>query len=134
MPSTLRPFPAVTQADIAAARHRTFEFDQEDDAWAINERFFDPARPIATPAENTPEIWTLINDGGDWWHPIHIHLDLMRVLRRNGRVPPVNERDGVAKKDTWIADPPPGDPREPPPLEAGAVRAEPRCPSRPAAP
>ncbi|HEX9506624.1 MAG TPA: hypothetical protein VGA62_11540 [Acidimicrobiia bacterium] len=94
VPSTLRPFPAVTQADIAAARHRTFEFG----------------------------------------HPIHIHLDFMRVLRRNGRVPPVNERDGVAKKDTWIADPPPGDPREPPPLEAGAVRAEPRCPSRPAAP
>ncbi len=43
-----------------------------------------------------------MNKSGGWWRPIHIHLDVMRVLSRNGQLPPLNERDGVAKKDTIL--------------------------------
>lgn len=53
-----------------------------------------------TPVVNQPEIWTLVNDDEDWWHPIHIHLDNMRVLTRNGGAPFADEVDGVAKRDT----------------------------------
>jgi FtsP/CotA-like multicopper oxidase with cupredoxin domain len=49
-----------------------------------------------------PQIWHLENKSGGWWHPIHIHSEFMRVLRRNGKQPPLNERDGVARKDTVL--------------------------------
>jgi FtsP/CotA-like multicopper oxidase with cupredoxin domain len=61
--------------------------------------------PVAKPTENKGEIWHPINDSGGWFHPVHIHLDFMRILRRNGRLPPLNERDGMAKKDTIILGP-----------------------------
>ena len=31
---------------------------------------------------------------------MHIHLELLHVLSRNGKVPPLNEWDGNALKDT----------------------------------
>ena len=39
------------------------------------------------------------DNGGGWWHPIHIHLEFMHVLKRNGGLPLPNERDGIAKRD-----------------------------------
>jgi FtsP/CotA-like multicopper oxidase with cupredoxin domain len=62
---------------------------------------------------NTPYIWRLVNDSGGWWHPIHIHSEFFRVIRRNGRplqkpAPPARawvpgfELDGFVKKDTIL--------------------------------
>src|SRR5262249_14881935 len=76
-------------------------FERDDGAWAINDQFagnLDVA--IATPQVNRTEVWHLVNKSGGWAHPIHIHLDFMRVLTRNGKPPPLDERDGFAKRDT----------------------------------
>ena len=54
---------------------------------------------------DTPEIWRVVNKSGGWWHPLHIHHDFFRVLRRNRRTPPLNELDGMAKRETFLLGP-----------------------------
>jgi FtsP/CotA-like multicopper oxidase with cupredoxin domain len=101
VPDVLRPFAAITPAQIAAAKRREFKFGRTDGMWAINERFFDEEHPMVTPIENQPEIWTL-RSGGGWAHPVHLHSEYVRVLKRDGKLPPLWERDGIARKDTVI--------------------------------
>jgi FtsP/CotA-like multicopper oxidase with cupredoxin domain len=99
----LRRFDPVPQRLIDAAVTRTFTLDRDSGAWTINGRLAgDLDRPIARPKQGQPEIWRLVNGSGGWWHPVHIHLEFGRVLRRNGRTPPLSERDGMAKKDTFL--------------------------------
>jgi FtsP/CotA-like multicopper oxidase with cupredoxin domain len=98
VPSVLRPFAAISQAELASARRKTFEFDQSD-GWVINGRLADLEHPLTTSVRGQGEIWHL-DAGSGWVHPVHLHLEFMRVLRRNGDLPPLNERDGVARKDT----------------------------------
>jgi FtsP/CotA-like multicopper oxidase with cupredoxin domain len=110
VPDSLRPFKAIEPGEIAHAYRRRFKFERTDGAWAINGRFAgDLERPIATPMRGQPEIWTLENSSGGWWHPIHIHSEFFRVLKRNGSVPTVTarnpvvaERDGLARRDTIL--------------------------------
>ena len=109
VPDVLRPFDAISAAEITEARKntRTFRFDRRHGAWAINNELaeLEIEHSVAFPKANTPEIWRLINKSGGWWHPIHIHLEFMRVLSRNGETPPLEERDGFAKKDTVLLGP-----------------------------
>ncbi len=49
-----RPFAPTSQADLAAAVRRTFEFDRSDGGWVITQRFFDPDRPLVTVRETSP--------------------------------------------------------------------------------
>jgi FtsP/CotA-like multicopper oxidase with cupredoxin domain len=100
VPSPLRPFAVVPADVLARATRRTFRFERRRGAWAINGKFVDLDSPIAVARLGQPEIWRLVNDSGGWFHPIHIHLEFMRILRRNGKLPPLHERDGMAKKDT----------------------------------
>jgi FtsP/CotA-like multicopper oxidase with cupredoxin domain len=103
VPGLLRPFPKVRDQDKQTAVRRTFEFERSHGAWAINgELAGQLQRPIARPRLGYGEIWRLVNKSGGWWHPIHIHSDFSRVLTRNGRLPPLDERDGMAKKDTML--------------------------------
>ena len=95
-----RPFRPVTQAELAGATRRTFEFERDNGAWAINGQFVDLCVPIAQIPVNATERWLLVSKSGGWVHPIHIHLEFLHVLSRNGQVPPLNERDGNALKDT----------------------------------
>jgi len=44
----------------------------------------DFGRGSAAPRVGTRETWTLINDGGGWDHPIHIHFEEGQILARNG--------------------------------------------------
>ena len=44
----------------------------------------DFGRVSALPRFGTREVWTLVNDGGGWDHPIHIHFEEGQVLARNG--------------------------------------------------
>lgn len=99
VPDVLRPFAAITQAEINAATRRTFVFERRHGAWVVNGEFVDLNRSVANCVRNRGEVWRLVNKGGGWWHPIHVHLEFMHVLRRNGKTPPILERDGQAKKD-----------------------------------
>jgi FtsP/CotA-like multicopper oxidase with cupredoxin domain len=99
----LRPFDPICDQVKQQAVHRTFRFDRSHGAWTINGRLAgDLENPIARPMLRQPEIWHLVNESGGWWHPVHIHSEFCRVLRRNGVEPPLAERDGMAKKDTIL--------------------------------
>ena len=100
--SKLRPFKEVTPEEKANAVHRSFRFDRSHGVFTINGEPVDLERPVAISTKNTPEIWHIENSSGGWWHPIHIHSELQRVLLRNGKLPPLGERDGNARKDTVL--------------------------------
>jgi FtsP/CotA-like multicopper oxidase with cupredoxin domain len=115
VPAVLRPFPAIPAAELALAPVRTFIFNRTNGQWAINgELAGDLSRVIAKPKVGVGEIWRLVNSSGGWWHPIHIHHGLLRVLKRNGKLPfdgtgrdfgQSLERDGLARKDTIVLGP-----------------------------
>jgi FtsP/CotA-like multicopper oxidase with cupredoxin domain len=91
----------IPRAELVGARRRTFEFDRRHGAWAINGKLFDTCdKPLARIPLNATERWHLVNKSGGWAYPIHPHLELMHVQRRNGKLPPPEERDGNALKDT----------------------------------
>jgi FtsP/CotA-like multicopper oxidase with cupredoxin domain len=101
VPSTLRPFAAISQAELANATPKEFKFERSDGAWVINGQLADLTNPLTTSKEGQGEIWHL-ESGGGWAHPVHIHLEFFRVLLRDGKLPLLNEKDGMAKKDTIV--------------------------------
>lgn len=110
VPDVLRPFHAITQEeidDVPEERKQTLVFDRRHGAWTINNETaeLDFEHSVVQPEVNKPVIWKLVNKSGGWWHPVHIHLELMRVLTRNGKTPPLDERDGFSKTDTVILGP-----------------------------
>jgi len=117
VPATLRPFAPICEAELAEARKRTrtFRFERGNGQWQINGKLAGDLRtPINTAVNSLPEIWRLVNGGGGWWHPIHVHHEFMRVLSRNGRRPfdgtqpdrgQSVEADGLARKDTILLGP-----------------------------
>lgn len=87
---------------VPIARQRTFEFgrgatqttkDPISSAlgpWGIKTDggtmlAADYGRRSAAPKAGTREIWTLVNGGGGWDHPIHIHFEEGQVLARDGK-------------------------------------------------
>jgi FtsP/CotA-like multicopper oxidase with cupredoxin domain len=102
VPDNLRTVIPIPQSELNRAVRRTLEFDRRNGAWAINGQLVDLNRPLVSTRENAPQIYKLVNKSGGWWHPIHFHLDFMRVLSRDGQQPPQEERDGFAKHDTVI--------------------------------
>ena len=102
VPSTLIPNPDLSK--IPFVRERTFLFGRGginttfgmpssyeglSSAWAIRtdggeKVSADFARISAAPRLNTREVWHLVNDGGGWDHPIHIHFEEGQILARNG--------------------------------------------------
>lgn len=90
IPDTLRfvqPIPVSS-----AVRSRTFRFDRNGGQWKINNNTWDKNRVDANPGFGDVEIWNLINPGGGWVHPVHIHLVDLQLLDRNGRTPLPYER------------------------------------------
>jgi FtsP/CotA-like multicopper oxidase with cupredoxin domain len=113
VPAVLRERAPLTDAMISAAPIRRFRFDRSHGAWTINNQLVNLEKPLATVPLSTghfgtpgfrPVIFRLENNSGGWWHPIHIHSEFMRVLKRNGRTPPPYESgaDGRALKDTIL--------------------------------
>jgi len=102
------PLPRPTEAEIANATHRTFEFGRgsgtDNAPWTIKTDegsgfTMDPRRVSAAPSLGDLEIWTLINGGNGWSHPIHIHFEEGQILSKDGLPPPVWER--WARKDVY---------------------------------
>ena len=108
------PLPMPSSAELATARHHTFEFGRsggtpDDKPWTIKTDGspgfnMDPHRVSAAPTKDTLEIWHLKNgDGGQaddgWSHPVHIHFEEGIILARDGLPPPVWEK--WARKDVY---------------------------------
>ena len=88
--------------------------------WLINGQDFDPAnvvRSLKNPAGKTPlaqqpmdsyNVWEIRNGGGGWVHPMHLHMEEHRVMKRNDKVitGPTNARPtGHGKEDVIGLDP-----------------------------
>src|SRR5476651_568535 len=90
VPATLIPNPDLSK--IPVARQRTFAFKDggsDSSPWTIrtdNGEDLDASvsRLSAAPKAGTREVWKLINDGGEWDHPIHIHFEEGQILSRSG--------------------------------------------------
>ncbi|MEQ1891286.1 MAG: multicopper oxidase domain-containing protein, partial [Planctomycetota bacterium] len=109
------PLARPTEAELAQATHRTFEFGRssgsDNKPWTIKtdggEGFnMDPSRVAAAPnlgalsAEGLGhlEIWKL-ETGGGWDHPVHVHFEEGIILKRDGQDPP--EWEKWARKDVY---------------------------------
>src|SRR6267142_2178044 len=107
VPATLIPNPDLSA--IPVARQRTFLFGSgasqplpasdpaafvlgagnqpgpwgvgTDGGHVLNASF---GRISAAPHAGSREVWTLVNGGGGWDHPIHIHFEEGQILARNG--------------------------------------------------
>jgi FtsP/CotA-like multicopper oxidase with cupredoxin domain len=95
------PLNRPTAAELANARHRTFEFGRSGgtDAlpWTVKVdggegRTADPRVASACVEKGSLEIWHLKNGGGGWSHPVHIHFEEAHILSKAGRLPPEWER------------------------------------------
>jgi FtsP/CotA-like multicopper oxidase with cupredoxin domain len=99
VPAMLRELPTVNLAEVVTTR--TFEFDRNNGGWTVNDKLFDVSKAVATPKQNTAEIWVL-KGKGNWWHPIHIHFEEGRILSRNGLPPEPYE---AGRKDVYLLKP-----------------------------
>lgn len=89
VPSVLRPLPPVAMSEVAQTR--TWEFGRTASGWVVNGQIFDVDQPAAIIKRGTAEVWVL-QVSGNWWHPIHIHMEEFQILSRNGVSPPPHER------------------------------------------
>ena len=123
VPAVMIPNPDLSK--IPVARERTFVFGRGgktagphrettgEGPWGISvdgggKLDANYNRISAAPKFGTREVWHLVNDGGGWDHPIHIHFEEGQILARNGscaqraaggaraqgRLPPAPERHG----------------------------------------
>ncbi len=98
------PFQLIPNPDLSGipvSRERTFVFGRDgiQTGTSPNTAFVGPwgiatdggqsfdadyGRVSAAPKFGSREIWHLVNDGGGWDHPIHIHFEEGQVLARDG--------------------------------------------------
>jgi len=70
---------------------RSFRFDRLNGQWSINGQFIsDQCDTIRLGVkQNSVENWVLLNQSGDWTHPIHIHFEEHQIMSRNAVEPPL---------------------------------------------
>ena len=78
---------------------RVFRFERGNGQWQINGELMDCTRFRFTVQRNTAERWILRNNSGGWQHPIHIHLEHFRPIRRNNRLIRCGDAE-FSRKDT----------------------------------
>jgi hypothetical protein len=49
--------------------------------------------------DGTLEVWSIVNGGGGWSHPVHVHFEEGIILSRDGRPPP--EWEKWTRKDVY---------------------------------
>ena len=80
--------PMHLTADMAVAK-RVLRVKREDGEWTINgDTWLDVEQSrfrkcFANPQRNEVEQWTIINESGGWFHPVHIHLIDGKIIGRN---------------------------------------------------
>jgi FtsP/CotA-like multicopper oxidase with cupredoxin domain len=85
IPAKLRPLPTMT--DMPASKTAQWKFDRSGGEWTVNGRQWDRNNAPYTVKEGTAERWTIINGGGSWLHPVHIHYEEHRILSYNKTTP-----------------------------------------------
>jgi FtsP/CotA-like multicopper oxidase with cupredoxin domain len=89
LPALDKPLRKLAPLNLTGLPRRTFRFNKADVGgeflWTINGQVFDPARNEANPKRDRPELWTFVNEGGGWTHPIHNHMEEHRIISRDGR-------------------------------------------------
>lgn len=83
VPDFFRPLPTIDLSEVK--QRRTWNFDYDGGLWTINSRVMDPNRIDAGIEQGSAEIWTLVNSGNDWAHPIHSHFSEFLILEINGK-------------------------------------------------
>jgi FtsP/CotA-like multicopper oxidase with cupredoxin domain len=81
--STIRDAVGRTDPFPGVARVREWRFDRSNGQWTVNGQIYDGSRPAATVGKDTGEIW-ILEGGGSWVHPVHMHYEEHRTLFRNG--------------------------------------------------
>jgi FtsP/CotA-like multicopper oxidase with cupredoxin domain len=99
VPAKLRALPDIDLTKVVKTRE--FKFNKTNGFWAVNGNIYNGEKATATPKRGTAEIWVL-EGGGNWHHPVHVHLEEGRILTRNGRPPPLHER---GRKDVYVLEP-----------------------------
>ncbi|RAM37015.1 multicopper oxidase family protein [Arthrobacter globiformis] len=99
IPTTLDPGPHPSRAtggldtmaltpDMAVAK-RILRVQREGGEWTINGETWDDVeksnftRCFGNPQRNQVEQWTIVNESGGWFHPVHIHLIDGKIIGRN---------------------------------------------------
>ncbi len=99
----LRPLPLM---DTPIARKRTWKFDRSGGEWTVNGESFERDLVSAEIPEGSAEQWSIVNGGGSWSHPVHIHYEEHRILSYNGKVPsPTVNPTEYSRKDVIRLDP-----------------------------
>ncbi|HEX3091350.1 MAG TPA: multicopper oxidase domain-containing protein [Candidatus Angelobacter sp.] len=123
VPQTMIPNPDLS--NIPVARTRTFQFNAgasqnltnpltsyitgaggQPGPWGVltdgqgKTRDASFGRISAAPKFGTREVWTLINGGAGWDHPIHIHFEEGQILARNGSFSNVTPAE-YGRKDVY---------------------------------
>ena len=97
IPTRFRSLPAI---DFGIVRkRRNFYFDYIGGYWTINGKPFDENRVDAKIEQGSAEIWTLLNQGKNWSHPIHSHFTEYTLLEVNG-VPLVKVNETAISEGT----------------------------------
>jgi FtsP/CotA-like multicopper oxidase with cupredoxin domain len=99
VPNVLIPNPDLSQVPVTRVRNFVFGRDARQTTFDPETSFPGPwgvatdggqmlaadyARISAAPKFGTREVWNLINDGGGWDHPIHVHFEESQILARDG--------------------------------------------------
>lgn len=104
VPEKLADLPVVDEE--IATEERSFEMEAMGISGTINGKYFDMDRIDEEVTLGDTEIWTVTTLGGGMMmqqggHPFHIHGTQFRILTRDGREPPPEER---GFKDTVFVD------------------------------
>ena len=90
IPQTLAGSHVMELSPGMEKRRRTLRVHRTGGKWVINGHTWDDVITsdfqllVADPDLDDVEIWTIENNSGGWFHPLHIHLVDFKVLSRNG--------------------------------------------------
>jgi FtsP/CotA-like multicopper oxidase with cupredoxin domain len=103
IPTKLRNLPDTNQV---ISQKRNWKFDRSGGEWTVNNEPYNRDVISATILEGSAERWTLVNNGGSWTHPIHMHYEEHRILTYNRAARPnPNAPLEVGRKDITRLDP-----------------------------
>jgi FtsP/CotA-like multicopper oxidase with cupredoxin domain/plastocyanin len=102
LPVTLRPLPAMKQPKrVSAVWSVGLGSSSGGTFWTLDGKRFEARRVVLKVDKGSTQLWELRNDT-KMVHYMHLHQQLWRTVRRDGKRPPPWER---GLEDTWRLDP-----------------------------